>query len=557
MLSHLFIRNFAIVDQLELTLESGLSVLTGETGAGKSILIDALSLALGDRANTSVIRQGAENAEVIANFELSASHDAQQWLHAQELESDGDCIIRRVIYLEKSSRAYINGRPVPVQQLKELGSLLVDIHGQHEHQSLLKRDTQRQILDDYAGIHAQVISISGIYDEIRKLETRISSLKTQSSDQQARVELLKYQVNELELLALATGEIQKIEQEHKRLANGAEIIEGTRAATFLLYQDEENSVDHSLNQTINKLEHLAQHDARLGPAITLLNDAAIQIREAADLLGKYSDDLDLDPERLQWLDQRLGTAHDLARKHQVKPDELPAKLEALTLELSDIENADINLEKLETELTAFKKEYLAQADVISKKRTGAAASLGKKISSYMGELGMEGGLFEIQLEPFADNDFGSKGLERINFYVSANPGQPVQPITKVASGGELSRISLALQVVIASIGRIPTMIFDEVDVGVGGRVAEIVGKLLRELGNSRQVICVTHLAQVAAQGNRHFQVSKRTESNSTQTRIESLPENDRVREIARMIGGIEISKQTLDHAEDMLNRATT
>jgi len=551
MLSHLFIRNFAIVDQLELTLESGLSVLTGETGAGKSILIDALSLALGDRANTSVIRQGAENAEVIANFELSASHDAQQWLHAQELESDGDCIIRRVIYLEKSSRAYINGRPVPVQQLKELGSLLVDIHGQHEHQSLLKRDTQRQILE------AQVISISGIYDEIRKLETRISSLKTQSSDQLARVELLKYQVNELELLALATGEIQKIEQEHKRLANGAEIIEGTRAATFLLYQDEENSVDHSLNQTINKLEHLAQHDARLGPAITLLNDAAIQIREAADLLGKYSDDLDLDPERLQWLDQRLGTAHDLARKHQVKPDELPAKLEALTLELSDIENADINLEKLESELAEFKKEYLTQADVISKKRTGAAASLGKKISSYMGELGMEGGLFEIQLEPFADNDFGSKGLERINFYVSANPGQPVQPITKVASGGELSRISLALQVVIASIGRIPTMIFDEVDVGVGGRVAEIVGKLLRELGNSRQVICVTHLAQVAAQGNRHFQVSKRTESNSTQTRIESLPENDRVREIARMIGGIEISKQTLDHAEDMLNRATT
>ncbi|MFV1993439.1 MAG: DNA repair protein RecN [Acidiferrobacterales bacterium] len=557
MLSHLFIRNFAIVDQLELTLEKGLSVLTGETGAGKSILIDALSLTLGDRANTSVIRQGAENAEVIANFELATSHDAQQWLHAQELDSDGDCIIRRVIYLEKSSRAYINGRPVPVQQLKELGNLLVDIHGQHEHQSLLKRDTQRQILDDYAGIQAQVVSLSGVYDEIRKLETRISSLKTQSSDQQARVELLKFQINELELLALATGEILKIEQEHKRLANGAEIIEGTQAATYSLYQDEENSVDHSLNQTINKLEHLAQHDAKLGPAIALLNDAAIQIREAADLLSKYSDDLDLDPERLQWLDQRLGTAHDLARKHQVKPDELPEKLEALMLELSDIENADINLEKLESELGQHKKEYLTRANEISSKRADAAASLGKKISSYMGELGMEGGLFEIQLETLADNGFSSKGLERINFYVSANPGQPVQPITKVASGGELSRISLALQVVIASIGRIPTMIFDEVDVGVGGRVAEIVGKLLRELGNSRQVICVTHLAQVAAQGNRHFQVSKRTESDSTQTRIESLPENDRVKEIARMIGGIEISKQTLDHAEDMLNRAAT
>ena len=557
MLSHLFIRNFAIVDQLELTLEKGLSVLTGETGAGKSILIDALSLTLGDRANTGVIRQGADNAEVIANFELSTGHDAQQWLHTQDLDSDGDCIIRRVIYLEKSSRAYINGRPVPVQQLKELGNLLVDIHGQHEHQSLLKRDTQRQILDDYAGIQAQVVSLSAVYDKIRKLETRISALKTQSSDQQARVELLKFQINELELLALATGEILKIEQEHERLANGAEIIEGTQAATYSLYQDEENSVDHSLNQTINKLEHLAQHDARLGPAITLLNDAAIQIREAADLLSKYSDDLDLDPERLQWLDQRLGTAHDLARKHQVKPDELPEKLEALLLELSDIENADINLEKLESELEQYKKEYLSHANVISEKRAAAAASLGKKISSYMGELGMEGGLFEIQLESLANNSFSSKGLERINFYVSANPGQPIQPITKVASGGELSRISLALQVVIASIGRIPTMIFDEVDVGVGGRVAEIVGKLLRELGNARQVICVTHLAQVAAQGNRHFQVSKRTESDSTQTRIESLPENDRVREIARMIGGIEISKQTLDHAEDMLNRAAT
>ncbi len=557
MLSHLFIRNFAIVDQLELTLEKGLSVLTGETGAGKSILIDALSLTLGDRANTSVIRQGAENAEVIANFELATDHDAQLWLRSQELDSDSDCIIRRVIYREKSSRAYINGRPVPVQQLKELGNLLVDIHGQHEHQSLLKRDTQRQILDDYAGIQAQVASLSGVYDEIRKLETRISTLKTQSSDQQARVELLKFQTNELELLALAPGEILKIEQEHERLANGAEIIEGTQAASYSLYHDEENSIDHSLNQTINKLEHLAQHDAKLGPAITLLSDAAIQIGEAADLLSKYSDDLDLDPERLQWLDQRLGAAHDLARKHQVKPGELPEKLEALMLELSDIENADINLEKLESELGQHKKEYLTHANVISKKRDEAAESLGKKISSYMGELGMEGGLFEIQLESLADNSIGSKGLERINFYVSANPGQPVQPITKVASGGELSRISLALQVVIASIGRIPTMIFDEVDVGVGGRVAEIVGKLLRELGNSRQVICVTHLAQVAAQGNRHFQVSKRTESDSTQTRIESLPENDRVREIARMIGGIEISKQTLDHAEDMLNRAAT
>ena len=557
MLSHLFIRNFAIVDQLELTLEKGLSVLTGETGAGKSILIDALSLTLGDRANTSVIRQGAENAEVIANFELATDHDAQLWLRSRELDSDSDCIIRRVIYREKSSRAYINGRPVPVQQLKELGNLLVDIHGQHEHQSLLKRDTQRQILDDYAGIQAQVASLSGVYDEIRKLETRISTLKTQSSDQQARVELLKFQTNELELLALAPGEILKIEQEHERLANGAEIIEGTQAASYSLYHDEENSIDHSLNQTINKLEHLAQHDAKLGPAITLLSDAAIQIGEAADLLSKYSDDLDLDPERLQWLDQRLGAAHDLARKHQVKPGELPEKLEALMLELSDIENADINLEKLESELGQHKKEYLTHANVISKKRDEAAESLGKKISSYMGELGMEGGLFEIQLESLADNSIGSKGLERINFYVSANPGQPVQPITKVASGGELSRISLALQVVIASIGRIPTMIFDEVDVGVGGRVAEIVGKLLRELGNSRQVICVTHLAQVAAQGNRHFQVSKRTESDSTQTRIESLPENDRVREIARMIGGIEISKQTLDHAEDMLNRAAT
>jgi DNA repair protein RecN (Recombination protein N) len=556
MISHLFIRNFAIVEQLELTLDSGLSVLTGETGAGKSILIDALSLALGDRANTGVIRQGAENAEVIANFDLPANHVASLWLNDQALDSDNECIVRRVIYQEKSSRAYINGKPVPVQQLKELGNLLVDIHGQHEHQSLLKHDTQRQILDDYAGIGEQVLALSVLYNDIRSLENRISTLQQESSDQQARIDLLKFQTNELEELALTTGEYKKLEEEHVRLANGAEILEGTQAAAYSLYENEETSVDQSLNTIIGKLENLARHDPALQPAVTLLNDGAIQIREAVELLTKYIDGLELDPQRLQWLDQRIGTAHDLARKHQIKPNELPARLEALTQELSDIENADISLEKLEAELNVNKKQYSTSANIITEKRTIAGKRLGEAVSKYMHELGMENGIFEIKLEPLAENEIGSKGLEKIKYLVSANPGQPVQPITKVASGGELSRISLALQVVIASIGRIPTMIFDEVDVGVGGRVAEIVGKLLRELGSTRQVICVTHLAQVAAQGNRHFQISKLSDSGSTQTRIEQLPGDDRVKEIARMIGGIEISKQTLDHAEDMLNRAS-
>lgn len=557
MLSHLFIRNFAIVDQLELTLDAGLSVLTGETGAGKSILIDALSLALGDRANTGVIRQGAENAEVIANFELPANHTALQWLNDQALDSEGECIVRRVVYLEKSSRAYINGKPVPAQQLKDLGNLLVDIHSQHEHQSLLKHDTQRQILDDYAGISEQVTTLSDLYNDVRNLENRISALRKESTDQQARIDLLKFQTNELEQLALATGEYQKLEEEHVRLANGAEILEGTQAATYSLYENDENSVDHSLNKIITTLENLARHDPALQPSVALLNDGAIQIREAVDLLSKYIDGLDLDPQRLQWLDQRIGTAHDLARKHQIKPDDLPAKLEALMQELSDIENADISLEKLESELESNKKQYSSTASIISRERAVAARRLSEAVSDYMHKLGMENGFFTIKLEPLAENEISSKGLERINYQVSANPGQPMQSITKVASGGELSRISLALQVVIASVGRIPTMIFDEVDAGVGGRVAEIVGKLLRELGNSRQVICVTHLAQVAAQGNRHFQISKLSDSDSTQTRIEQLPGDDRVREIARMIGGIEISKQTLDHAEDMLNRAST
>ena len=556
MLSQLFIRDFAIVPKLELTLGPGLTVLTGETGAGKSIIIDALALALGERASSGVIRQGAQRAEITAGFELDKQHHAASWLRDNDLFEDQECVLRRLIFQDKASKAYINGRPVPVQMLRELGELLVDVHGQHEHQSLLRREAQRQILDDYAEINQQVTELGDHYREIKSLESRIQTLRQQSDDRNARLELLRYQVKELERLDLGAQEIPQLEEEHARLANGATLLEGVQTAVHSLYDDDEYALVQSLGQITHKLEALARHDPSLEQPLALLQEAAIQFDEAASALHHYLDGLDLDPQRLQWLEQRLSDITDLARKHQVAAEALPQVLERLQQELADTEDADTSVERLEQQLKQLRGAYFGLAQQISEARAQAAQALGQQISEHMQELGMPGGSFAIGLTALPEGELSAHGLERIEFLVSANPGQALQPLTKVASGGELSRISLALQVVIASLGRIPTLIFDEVDVGIGGRVAEIVGKRLRKLGATRQVLCITHLAQVAAQGRQHLQVSKRSRQGHTSTYIEGLPGEKRVQEIARMIGGVEISQQTLDHAEDMLNRAS-
>ena len=554
MLNHLFIRDFVIVQKLELSLEPGLTVLTGETGAGKSILIDALALALGERAEASVIRHGSDRAEVAAGFDLHPEQDAARWLREHDLFDDGECLLRRVVERDKGSKAWINGRPVPVQSLREFGELLVDIHGQHEHQSLMKREAQRQILDDYAGITATVDALAAIYHGLRELEERRSTLSREGADRAARIEFLRFQVKELEALKLTPDEIPQIEEEHKRLANAAELVQGAQSVAHSLYDDDENAVSTRIAQAVRQIESLSEYDASLGELAALLNEASVQIDEAASRLHQYLDNLDVDPQRLDWLENRLAALHDLSRKHHVPAAELPAVLHHLQTELSDIEDFDVNLEKLDREIAAAKTDYLKLAKDISGARAKTAKKLGQEISAEMQKLGMPGGRFDVALTPLPKEEFSAHGLERVEYQVSANPGQPLKPVTKVASGGELSRISLALQVVTARTGRIPTLIFDEVDVGIGGGVAEIVGAQLRTLAGNRQVLCITHLAQVAAQGHHHLQVTKETAANTTVTHIGPLTAAERVNEIARMLGGVEITRQTLDLAAEMLNR---
>lgn len=556
MLAQLVIRDFAIVRSLELALEPGFSVLTGETGAGKSILIDALALALGERADSSVIRHGASRAEVSAAFALKPCTDAARWLKAQDLFGDEECVVRRVVEADKPSRAYINGRPVPVQMLRELGELLVDLHGQHEHQSLLKREAQRQTLDDYAGLADTVERLGEQYRALRDLQERYATLRRESSDREARVELLRYQVREFDALKLGAEEIPQLEEEYARLANGAELLEGVQQAVHAAYDDDEHSIARALARVRGRLEALSRFDTRLGEIARLLEEAAIRVDEAAAQLHGYLDDLELDPQRLAFLENRIGTIHELSRKHKVKAQELPAVAARLRTELADLENYDTNLARLEQDIAAARDAYLRLAKDVSRQRKTAARKLAERVSARMQELGMPGGRFEVSLTPLAEGELSAHGLERVEFLVSANPGQPARALAKVASGGELSRISLALQVETASLGRIPTLIFDEVDVGVGGRVAEIVGQTLRALGAARQVLCITHLAQVAALGHHHLAVSKRSDKDTVQVEVRPLTAAARVKEIARMLGGIEISKQTLAHAEDMLSRAS-
>ena len=556
MLAYLYIRDFAIVRELSLAFEPGYTVLTGETGAGKSILIDALALVLGDRADSDVIRHGCQRADVSAGFALQPSHDASKWLKEHDLFDEPECVLRRVVEVEKPSRGFINGRPVPIQMLRELSDYLVDVHGQHEHQSLLRRDAQRQILDDYAGLEESVRRIEGQYHEMQSLRERLEALKQQTADREARVELLRYQVREFDALGLTADEIPALEEEHARLANGAELIEGVQTVTQIMQENEETSVSQQLARAIRQLESLGQYDARLGEIVALLNEAAIQIDEAGGRLRHYLDSLELDPARLQTVERRLSTVHDLARKHKVKPEELPAVHARLRIELSDVENLDTSLGQLQDKLKNARATYLKEAKDISRGRETAAKKFARVVTDEMQELGMPGGKFSVALAALPEGEAGAYGLERIEFLVSANPGLPARPLAKVASGGELSRICLALQVVLAGAGRIPTMIFDEVDVGIGGRVAEVVGRKLRALGQTRQVLCITHLAQVAAQGAQHVLVQKRNEGKVTLAEAMPLGDRERTLEIARMIGGVEISKQTLAHAKDMLTRAS-
>ncbi len=557
MLTHIHIWNFAIVERLDLPLEGGLTVLTGETGAGKSILLDALGLALGDRADTGVIRHGAEKAEISVTFSTHDAPEAEAWLQAHELDSAGECIIRRVIAANGPSKAFINGKPAPAASLRELGEMLVDLHGQHEHQSLLRREAQRQLLDDFAGHGSLLGELAEAFSDWHDKQAELDRLRQAASERDDRLELLRYQVRELEELNLAEGELAELEAEHRRLANASSLLETGQRVLMTLDGDDPACAASLLATGLHDVGEMRETDAQLAGVVDLLDSAVIQAREAASELRHYLDGLELDPERLAWLEQRLAAITDLARKHHCAPEELPTLLPRLQAELAELEQAEVRAGNLQAEVDAALAAYRKLAEKLGKGRRRAAKKLGEAVTESMQTLGMEGGRFEVAVEPLESDTPVATGLERIEFRVSANPGQPVRPLAKVASGGELSRISLAIQVITAQDSRIPTLIFDEVDVGIGGRVAEIVGQLLRTLGEQRQVICVTHLPQVAALGHHHLQVSKTAEQDRTHSRIQILDTEERVDELARMLGGIEITEQTLSHAREMIERAGT
>ena len=557
MLTHIHIRDFAIIEELELELYSGMTALTGETGAGKSILLDAIGLVLGDKATTGSIRHGAQKAEITLSVDVSHTPTAQQWLNQQALDHNDEaaCILRRVIAAGGKSRAWINGTPVTLALLRELGEQIVDIHGQHEHQSLMKRDMQRQLLDDYAGHDALLKQTHRHWQAWKTLNDRLQTLSSQSRQHQARLDLLNFQSQELEALALESGEPEALDEELNRLANAEALRTVAEQGHYQLYEDEQ-AIYSRLSQLSQDLTHQAHFDTTLNAPLELIHNAQIQLQEAALLLRDYAEGLELDPERLQWVESRIADIRAMARKYRMEPPQLIAHFQAIQTELAGLSSDDYDIDALQQKLHKAAEQYHKTATKLSKSRQKAAAQLGDEVSSAMQQLGMQGGFLAIQVTPDEHRPFHPQGMDQIEFVVSTNPGQPLKPLVKVASGGELSRISLAIQMAAAQKMTLPALIFDEVDTGIGGGIAEVVGQQLRVLGTSRQVLCVTHLPQVASQAHHHYKIIKQKSAAHTQTGIHYLQQTQRTEEIARMMGGKEMTAATLALAEEMLYKAS-
>lgn len=552
MLQQINIKDLAIVSSLEVELLPGMTVLTGETGAGKSILVDALGLVLGDRADTGLIRNDCDRAEITAIFDTRELPAVNRWLEENALDDDGQCIVRRVLLRNGSSRAFINGSPAPLKSLQALGEQLVDIHGQHAHQSLLRRQHQRELLDEFGGHTDLCRETADRYLAWREAEQQLATLRSNEAERGARIDLLRYQVKELATLDLGANELEELLHEHALLSNAGSIIERCNFALGLL--DDEDAALSRINRAHRELQELVGIDAGLESARELLDSAAIQVSEALSSLRHYTDNLELDPARLTHLDQRLQEIHDLARKYRHKPEEIPALLEQLQQELNQLEQSDTRLATLAQQVEQLWNDYLSRAKALRQARQAAAENLASQVTEYMQTLDMPNGLLVVEVTPLDQERASANGLDQIEILVSANPGQPPKPLAKVASGGELSRISLAIQVATARCTQVPTLIFDEVDVGIGGGTAEIVGRLLRQIGHTRQVLCVTHLPQVASQGHQHLRIAKGSSGQETHTSLGWLEGDSRINEIARMLGGVEITSHTLSHAREMVER---
>jgi DNA repair protein RecN (Recombination protein N) len=557
MLTHIQIRDFAIIDAVELESGPGLTVLTGETGAGKSILVDALLLAAGGRAGAEVVRHGAERAEVSATFDLAENQAALAWLADQSIEHEGECVLRRVVSLDGRSRAYVNGQAMPVQAVRQLGETLVDVHGQMEYQSLVKRAAQRELLDASGRHEALTQSVATRARTLADLRAERDRAAASAQDRDARLELLRYHLSELRALELKDGEAEELASERQRLSQRGRLAQGAHEILQLLTEADEASAEHSVSRALSVARQLTDLDPRFAPIASLIDESLIALREGVDAVERYRTDLDADPQRQEWIEQRLAAIESIARKHRVEPVALSQLQSGLARELEQLETLEASLERFERNLAAARAEFERACAALSAERKRAAAALSERITSLLQTLGMPGGVFRIEVQPLALEDAGPHGADDIEFLVSANPGQPPRPLARIASGGELSRISLAIQVAAVQNGAAACLVFDEVDAGVGGGVAEIVGRQLRALGERAQVLCVTHLPQVASQAHAHVRVAKLTDGKTTRTSLHTLTADERIEEIARMLGGVDITAKAREHAAEMLAPASS
>ncbi len=552
MLQQINIKNFTIIDTLDLSLNHGMTVVTGETGAGKSIVIDAIELALGKRANNDVIKQEASHADISIQFNIQKNPKAKAFLVDNDLENENECLIRRTIHRDGRSKSYVNGVPITQQSLRELGDLLINIHGQHEFQTLLNRDQQLTLLDNFAHHDDLISAVNSLFNEWRNTKEKYDELNQKTLDIIEHAEFLKFQLQELTALNLQPGELGKINTEHQQLANADSLLSHCQIALHALSENEDYACTPLLYQAHQAMIQAEQYDERLKNISALMNNAMIHIDESTHELRRYLDHINLNPDRLAFLEERLAKIYELSKKHHVLPEELHALYEQMQAELNQIEHRDEQLNELKNKIEMLEKNYFLASQKLSRNRKRVSTQLEKMVTDNMQKLGMIGGKFSIVFEPKKENKPYALGQETVSFLVSANPGQPLQLLSKVASGGELSRISLAIQVITAQHSETPTLIFDEVDAGIGGGTAEIVGKLLNELSKNTQTLCVTHLPQVAARGHHHLRVEKKHASNQTKTKVAYLEKPHRIREIARMAGGIKITAQALAHAEMLL-----
>lgn len=555
MLTYINIKNFAIIKELELDLQPEMTVLTGETGAGKSIIIDTLELALGARADTSLIQNNVDRCEITLMFDLTNLPHIRELLIEKELDSENECIIRRVITKDGRSKSSINGTQCTQQILRNISMLLIDIHGQHEHQSIVNSERQRDLLDAFANNKELSTKVKQLYESLYKTKKELLELESYTEDYPTKIDFLSYQIKELEAVDLDVDKLENLRTEQKRFGNKEQIANNLNEALDIINENENSSVIRSLYNAKEKLEKPAAIDPNIKSTIDLLQNAIIHAEEATTTIRHNLNSMEFNEERKKQIEEQLTCIYDLAHKHQVQPKDLLQVRTDLEQQLKKLQNIAVQLENTKILTKETEKSYLEAANELSAKRKIAATKLDHLVTEKMQILNMIDGKFSTSFLPNINNNYGAFGLERVEFLVSANPGQPLQPLNKVTSGGELSRISLAIQVITAEKEVTPTLIFDEIDTGIGGKTADIVGQLLRSLSEKTQVICITHLPQIASQGHNHILVEKIVQKNDTKVALKILSQNERINEVARMLGGVKITQQTIEHAKELLNSA--